>query len=226
MSSATESDRQGIIDRNYVLFLKRIDPGNPLVRHVDLPPEPDRHEGICSDRRWARIAEMVGELEVAEPSDFAPNGDGPASARRHLRYLACLIPEDVPDDQLAWRVHEVVGNTRLPIELVRSVLEGGSRGELPATTLRTIAGRLRRGDSYRKIAAEVGVDKDTALSVSQWLGHVDARRQWLARRAREAVRQGLTVRQFAERLGIGRWTAQQRLAEARQELDGEAEVVA
>ena len=177
-------------------------------------------QGVSTEalRRMTLSVEALSEIE--QPA-LNP------SARRVLRYLACLVPATVPDARLADIVTQVADHPQLPLEAVREILRGEGEGEgreVSATLLRAVADALRNGHTLNDAVTTVGVSLDVVKNVSVFLGVVDARAEALQDAATEFAdsedgsRYG-AVREFARQHGIGETYAGRLIRDARRALE-------
>lgn len=189
------------------------------IRH---DPKPVYYRGI-SDKAHSRIRRLIRKLSYADAEKFASPPVGDASYRRSLRYLAALVAEDVPDEDMAMEVAGMLGGGKVDVHTVRNILAGegevGERGgETPAALLRQARLLLRDGMSQRKVAKTLGIARQQVTDLSTFLGATDARREVLMDKAIDHVGEGGTVTDFAENNDISRTYAGKIIRETRKAL--------
>lgn len=193
-----------------------------LFYTVTKDPKPVYHRGI-SDAAHSRIRRLIRKLSYADADKFASPPVGDASYRRSLRFLASLVSEEVPDEDMAMEVAGMLGGGKVDVHTVREILAGegevGERGgETPAALLRRARLLLRDGVSQREIAKRLGIARQQVTDLSTFLGATEARREVLMDKAIDHVGEGGTVTAFAEDNGISRNYAGKVIRETRKAL--------
>lgn len=158
---------------------------------------------------------MIAAVETLETTEYPAEHAG---ARRVVRYLACLVPQEVPSSRLADLVCQVANHPQLPLEAVREILRGEGEGEgreVSGTLLRAVADSLREGRSLADTAELTGVSLDVVKNVSAWLGVVEARSESLQDAADEWIATGRSAREFSQAHGVGYTYARELLQSAR-----------
>lgn len=150
--------------------------------------EPVYMRGV-SEAAIARIRQFLEKAETADPTWFkkpsfvsGTQTGGSGEARRNLRYLATLVPRDVPEEDLAHAVWAVLGNPYMTVEDVAEILEGHST-EYTGTVLREAGTRLREGQTRAQVAKDLGVGLKMARQVAQFLGTDEAQAEALREHA-------------------------------------------
>lgn len=191
------------------------------------PEEPDwerrRREaldrGLVGATGLANVARAVDMLSVCDEEDLVGDGCDP-DLRRRLRFLSVFVDMGEPDlgrEEIARRVHEIVANPRLSLELVREIMAGQGR-ETPADRLRRCASLLVDGLRVRRAAEEAGVDHKVAEQLAVWIALPEAREHAMRVEADRAAREGSTNEQFAARVGVSPRTASTYMRDARAKL--------
>lgn len=186
-------------------------------------------EGI-SQRRWDLIQRLIEPLRGADRADFHPSSG--TGMRRAVRYLACLIPDDVDDDDVPDHIYAMIrGGNLLPSD-VHDICAGsytsGVGGEPDACTLRRIARRLTEpdvdpigngGPTYADIADQHDVGVETVSKVAQWLDITGAEEERLFDAACVGILEhGWTNEQYAARMDVSMRQAKKFMKEARTHL--------
>jgi transposase-like protein len=170
----------------------------------------------------AESEELVNFLDVSayitfeDLQELGINGAHDRALRAKFRYLAALLP-DRSLHQLASSIHYVVNSDRVSISQVRDILRGRGQ-DVPLEKIQQIGKELANGTSLRQTAKNVEVSFDTVQRIEQFLGIAEARRLRLIDTACDAVRDGWSVRKFAEVTGLPKSTAHTTLNKAREVL--------
>jgi transposase-like protein len=183
-----------------------------------------------------------GNLPFDEDSQFSDDlkdggfsWGGPltdSAARSRIRYIAALFPEK-SFRELSEIVTGVLADARdLTASDVRYILAGqdlttGARtDEVAIEKVQMIGKLLRDGTAKTQIARVAGVSRDTVQAIDWYLGISEAVRQRRIEVACDCVRDGVSVRKAAEKLGVSKSVAHRMLAAARGVLGEIGEVVA
>jgi hypothetical protein len=194
------------------------------------------------DLEEGTIMEVLAELEYIDLHVFDPASSSAQRIRANIRYLSAIWPE-ASITELGQRIHELMNNRnvsfsdvmtvlrgervseRAQIDDLRIVLRGGSIAnaqrhsrEVPVPILQGIGRSLRSGSKLTEIAREMHVSLDTVRAVENLLGLRSAYRQKLLAAAVDAVRDGISIRNFAHIHGLSKTTAERMLAEGRSVL--------
>ncbi len=137
--------------------------------------------------------------------------------RSRVRYLAALMPYKSLHE-LASAIHYVMDPEYLTETDIRDILRGGKR-EVPIEKIQHIGRSLMVGNSIRETAKIVEVSYETVARIEQFVGIQEARRLRLVDYACDAVREGWSVRIFANCAGIPKSTAHIMMQNARKELN-------
>jgi hypothetical protein len=182
----------------------------------------------------APVTAEVRRLSYTDFSGLADAFDGTMSRtnRSHLRYLAALLPDlDVP--ALARVIHEVLDNPRVTVGDVRLILDGRSLAdptrrtrEVPVEAIQTVGRLLARGATLVAASRGSGVHLETVEAIDRFLGLTQAHRDRMLDHAVEAVREGESVRTFAQRMDLSKSAAHRLLVRAREVLVELGEVAA
>lgn len=187
-------------------------------------PEPDRqsvlegqaailHRYGITREAVRRIGLVLGRLEDATADELRTD----PMLRRHVRYLCALMPVDFQPSRLPATILWLISKgDELTIEHVREILAGHG-GEHSGQVVWLISAELRkRGPrSQAAVARDLGVDVDVVAGIEQWMQLPEAKELDLREQAGQAVRDGLSTRQFAEQAGLGRTAAKRYMDEAR-----------
>lgn len=171
----------------------------------------------------AEVTEALASLEYAMPSEFGIE-DHHQHIRARIRYLAALWP-DAKQTELAHRIHGLLNNRNISIDDLRLILQAKrlsdpskSTNEVPIPVIQGIGKCLREGKTLRTTAREMRVSYDTVERIEKYLGIRSAIRMREIDAAVEAVRGGLSIREFSKASGISRTRAQRMLAHGRSVL--------
>src|SRR5690606_36609851 len=148
------------------------------------------HLGISSEalERMVSAIQWISSVEhpIADPE-----------IRRSIRYLACLLPDEIPDSRVADIITQVISHPNLTCSDIKAVLEctpleglyevmgrGGVGDPTPASKLREVASLLRykskqggnpRNLELEAIATLAYVSIDIVKKVSTFMGTYAAR---------------------------------------------------
>lgn len=172
--------------------------GSPTV-DADFDVENEELQGFLQSSAYLTTEDIRSTGRVLD-------GGSTRRERSRIRYLAALFPESYSLHELANRIHYVLDNRHISISEVRDILRGGA-SDLPIEKIQSIGSGLREGLSYRVISEKVGVAVDSVAAVENFLGIAEQRRLKLVDHACDAVRDGLSVRQFAAVAGVSKSTA-------------------
>lgn len=193
-----------------------------LAWEIEHPPV--YHRGV-SETALHTMAEVVGELEFAEPSRFVKGQEGYAEVLRTVRFLSALVPSFVRDDDISAYIAGIINNPHLSPTMVEDILHGmdeAKGGRIRAGTLRQAGRMLRDGLSQRDVADILGVYRTVIAQLSVFLGVTEAREEYLREAAGEHVEIGGTPEEFAELHDVKLGTARRILQDVRVQLEGVA----
>lgn len=141
--------------------------------------------------------------------------------RAHVRYLAALFPKATMSE-LVDLIFDILDNSHVSKQDVRLILGGFSLHDAskrlqdtPVEVLQKVGEMLSDGRSHAEIARMIRVSEDTVGRVDRFLGLSDAWRSRQVAAAVDAVRDGLSVREFARSQGLSKTTAHRMIVEAR-----------
>ena len=190
---------------------------------------------IMGSRRWDEDAPVQEDLDSFALCETA-NVYTAQTIRARIRYLAALFPTMATAD-LPRAIHTLLGGDLRVQELrdIRfmvkglSIRDGRSLGEPPIEKLQMAGGMLSRGETYMSTAAATGLSYGMVRDIDTYLGLTKVYEQWLIEQAVYARTDNLSVRKFAERVGLTKSTAHRLLnrawdksGEVIEELDGGA----
>lgn len=183
--------------------------------------------GDTQDRPYSDDAPIVDALPKLEYANLHEIGDGETvtrSMRAHIRYMAALWP-NLPLAKVAARIHAVINNTNIDIDDIRMILQARSLSdptrrtqEVPFEKIQLVGSCLGKGMSARSTAITVGLSLETVLNIDHFLGISDARYSTLVSEACDALRDGESVRKFADRVGEPKSTAHRIMIKAKSVL--------
>jgi hypothetical protein len=167
---------------------------------------------------------LVDELPSLEYAEIKELGDGETvtrTMRAHIRYIAALFP-DLSLAKVATRIHALLNNQHLTEDDIRLILQGRSiydptrlTNEVKFEKIQLVGSCLAKGMSARSTAITVGMSLQTVLNIDHFLGITKARESNLIQKACDAVRYGVTVRQFAQQVDEPKSTAHRIMVRAR-----------
>lgn len=175
---------------------------------------------LTSTRRWDEEAKVQDDLDSFALCETA-NIYTAQTIRARIRYLAGLFP-DLPTRDLPRAIHTLLGgDLRSPeVRDIRfmvqgqSTRDGRSLGEPPIERLQMAGGMLSRGETYMATSEATGLSYGMVRDIDQYLGLTVVHEQWLIQQAIAAHEDNLSVRGFAERVGLAKTTAHRVLRRA------------
>lgn len=179
------------------------------------------------DSAWPHLVELVEHLESVDTEAVIYDRDKPeqfdGDVRDALRMLGCLVglvDREVPSYRIPILLYYLVDNPNLPLPVISDVCHGhggvaGFVSETPVELLRAVALALLDGHSWSRIKSDLGVGQRSIERVSNMIGAQQALHNRDLERARQAVEDGLSIRQAAQLNGWGRTRAQRLMGEAR-----------
>lgn len=169
------------------------------------------------------VFDDIGSLPNVDLREF-DGADAIRVARSKIRYLAAFYP-DANIRQLAENIHALLGYPKLPLSDLRIILEGRSladasklTGEVPVEGIQRIGRVLAAGGSYLEAARQSGLSVDTVERVDRFCGIGQEYEDKLSDLAVTSIREGWTVRKFAQLSGMSRSRAHRYQRRARQVL--------
>ena len=184
---------------------------------------------IMGTRRWdedSPVQEYLDTFALCETANIYTA----RTIRARIRYLAALFPT-MPTVDLPRAIHTLLGGDLRVQELrdIRfivkglSIRDGRSLGEPPIERIQMAGGMLARGETYMSTAAATGLSYNMVRDIDNYLGLTKVYEQWLIEQAVYARNDKVSVRKFAERVGLTKSTAHRLLNRA---WDKSAKVVA
>lgn len=141
--------------------------------------------------------------------------------RAHIRYLAALLP-NIDRNVLASALHAIVGNSSITPSDMRMIVEGRSLAdptrktqEPPIERIQTVGRMLTAGSTYRSAAEGAGVSVDLVEAIDRYLGITSAIETRNLDHAVACVREGISVRRFADSAGLSKSSAHRYMQRAR-----------
>ena len=191
----------------------------------------------------SELLTILGDLEHTNLREFSQMSQSVRAVRSNIRYLAALWP-DASMKELVDRIFTLLNNKHLLPDDVRNILAGialGSQGlsqtdinillqgkrledptrhthEVPIQVIQTVGRCLSSGMALRATAAAVRCSYDTVARIDALLGLTQAYQDRMMDRAVNAVRDGVSVRNFATMEAISRSQAHRLLVDARKVL--------
>jgi hypothetical protein len=160
-------------------------------------------------------------LHTATFRSFITEDGTPRSLRTRVRYLAALLP-NAPLPQLAESLHGVITNADLSVADLRLVLEGRHLNdpsrrtrEVDIVKVQQAGALLAKGQPQVTVAKTVGVSVDTVRAIDEYLGLSERYEERILDAAYDAIREGWSVRRYADNVGISRSRAHRTLQKAR-----------
>ena len=175
---------------------------------------------IMGSRRWDEEAQVHDDLATDALCETA-NIYTAQTIRARIRYLAALFPE-LPTRDLPRAVHTLLGgDLRVPeLQDIRFIMQGlstkdgRSLGEPPIEKVQMAGGMLSRGETYTDTARATGLSYGMVRDIDIYLGLTKVYEQWLIEQAVYAQQDHLSVRGFADRIGISKSSAHRLLHRA------------
>jgi hypothetical protein len=168
------------------------------------------------------VAALDGELQFLDLSAFEDAGEQTRRGRAMVRYLVALFPHETSLPSLANRIHAVLGNPHLDEADIRRILDGRSAKDpsvryqhIPYQRIQMVGAALMDGKPRTEAARVSGISVDTVTIIDEFLGLSVKRRSQQLDVAADAVREGWSVRQCANVLGVPRNTAHRLMHQAR-----------
>lgn len=141
--------------------------------------------------------------------------------RAQVRYLAALFPKAALSD-LSEIVYDILDNSHISRQDVRLILAGYSLNDAskrlndtPIEIIQKVGELLSEGKSQAEISRTIRVSEDTVYRIDKFLGLSDAWRQRKIAEAADALRDGLSVREWARRAGLSKSSAHRFMQQAR-----------
>ena len=194
------------------------------------------------DLEEGTIMEVLAELEWFDLHIFEESSSSAQRMRAHIRYL-CAIWPDASLTDLGQRIHQLLNNRnisfsdvmtvlrgervgeRAQLDDLRIVLRGGQIGdaqrvsrEVPVPVIQGIGRCLRDGMPLAETARGMRVSIDTVRAIEKFLGLRSAYKNRLLAAAVDAVRDGVSIRQFAAAHGISKTRSASLLIEGKSVL--------
>lgn len=179
----------------------------------------------------APIVDALPKLEYTDLYSIEEGETINRTARAQIRYLAALFP-NLTLKKVAEKIHDILNNTHIDVDDIRLILQARSlrdpshvTREIPFEKIQLVGNCLAKGMSARTTAITVGISLETVLNIDHLLGIMDARRSNLISLACDALRDGESIRKFAERVGEPKSTAHRIMQEARGVLSELGEMI-
>lgn len=180
----------------------------------------------------APVAKELRKLGYVELRALADSEGTSRSQRAHIRYLAALLPH-LPRRQLADALHAVLDNPNLTVGDLRLIVDGRSladptksTAEVPIEGIQSAGRILTQGGTYAAAASGSGLSVDTVVAIDKFLGLTQSYDDRIMDAAVAALREGVSVRAFAEEVGLSKSEAHRRLQAAKAVLIEIGEMVA
>lgn len=169
----------------------------------------------------APVAKELVKLGYVELRGLADEFGTTRSQRAKIRYLAALLP-NLPRRQLADTLHAVLDNRHLTTGDLRLIVDARSladptkaTGEVPIEAIQSVGRILSTGGTYASAAEGSGLSVDTVQTIDKFLGLTQAWADRVMDGAVEAVREGISVREFGRSMGLSKSEAHRQMQAAR-----------
>jgi transposase-like protein len=194
------------------------------------------------DLEESELMEVLEELESIDLHVFETDASNAQRARAYIRYLSALWPE-ASIVELGQRIHSLMNNRnvsfsdvmtvlrgerlseRAQLDDLRIVLRGGQLGnaqmrtrEVPVPMIQGIGKCLMNGSNLAETARIMRVSIDTVRNIERFLGLRSAYKQRMLSAAVDAVRDGVSIREFARTHGVSKGQAEYLLRDGRSVL--------
>lgn len=157
----------------------------------------------------AEVVDELTRLEFVTHTVFNAD-DNHQRVRARIRYLSALWP-DANLNELTHRIHGLINNKQFDVDDIRAILQGRklndtskTTNELPLGIIQGIGKCLKEGKSLRTTAKEMRVSYDSVESIERYLGVRSAQKLKLIDQAVDAVRDGVSIRNFAKQVNVSR----------------------
>lgn len=179
------------------------------------------YQNLPVDLEESELLTVLEELEYFDIHVFEAATSSAQRARAHIRYLTAIWPE-ASTAELGQRIHSLLNNRnmsfsdvmtvlrgerlseRAQLNDLRAVLQGASLNntqehtrEVPVPLIQGVGRCLRGGMGLSETARVMRVSRDTVRNVERLLGLRSAYMNRLGGMAVDAVRDGVSVREFA-----------------------------
>lgn len=191
------------------------------------------------DIEESELVQVLEELESCDLRVFSGEGTSAKRLRANLRYLAALWPE-ASVTELAQNIHALINNRNLvfadvmtvlrgerlsdrgQLDDLRTILNGGAVGsagraksEVPVPIIQGIGKCLRDGKTMAETSRSMRVSLDTVRRIESVVGLHARHRQRVMSAAIDAVRDGVSIREFARQNELTRSNSENILRRAR-----------
>ena len=157
----------------------------------------------------AEVLDALAELEYTIHASFNAE-DNHQKVRARIRYLSALWP-DADLQNLTHKIHGLVNNKQFDVDDIRAILQGRKlndtskvTNELPLGIVQGIGKCLKEGKSLRQTSKEMRVSYDSVEAIERYLGIRSAQKLMLIDQAVDAVRDGISIRNFAKQVNVSR----------------------
>lgn len=156
-------------------------------------------------------------------ADFV-SADRTELRRREVRYLAALFP-DASLGQLTDVIYDILDNDNITRADLRMMLAGFSihdaskrLSDTPIEVIQAVGRLMAEGRGRTEISKMIRVSQDTVYRIDKFLGLSDAYRARLLDDAVQAVRDGVSTREWAKQKGLSKSVAGRLMKQAREVL--------
>lgn len=168
----------------------------------------------------ARELETLGYVDLRKVASSIEDDYG-VRLRAHIRYIAALLPH-LDKRVLAEALHSIINNRAITLSDMRLIIDGRAlydpsrrTNEVPIERIQTVGRVLMNGGTKAAAAVAAGVNPDTVDAIDNFLGMTRAYDDKILSSAIDALREGWSVRRFADSLGLSKSTAHRVYVRAR-----------
>lgn len=174
----------------------------------------------------AEFVKSLNILEYVNPLEFENDTYGSnMRVRSMIRYLICLFPYDSLT-VVSKKIHTLLNNKNIQLEDLKIILDARHINnsqertrEVPFIKLQLVGKMLAEGATISSIVNEVGVARETVYSIERYLGIQNAYKMRLVDKAVDAVRDGLSIREFAKKENLSFQIAYKNITKAKSVLE-------
>lgn len=197
------------------------------LRRFDMVDDVTKNVLIAGARNYgadAPVREELVTLAREQLHGHCFDESSPKSVRAKIRYLGALFPTQKLYE-LATTIHSILHNDDVTEGDIRLILDGRKLSdptektrEVPLSGIQLAGLMLADGRSLTETANGSGLSVDTVRTIDKFLGISDRYKERLLDAAYDAIREGWTVRKFADTLGISRGHAHRVMVQAKEVL--------
>jgi len=197
------------------------------LRRFDMVDDITKNVLIAGARNYgadAPVREELVTLAREQLHGHCFDETSPKSVRAKIRYLGALFPTQKLYE-LATTIHSILHNDDVTEGDIRLILDGRKLSnptektrEVPLAGIQLAGLMLADGRSLTETANGSGLSVDTVRTIDNFLGISDRYKERLLDAAYDAIREGWTVRKFADTLGISRSHAHRVMVKAKEVL--------